>query len=638
MAHHNQPDLSIMEIISDAGTAQPSQSLVVDLFPHIGDVLKTSQSSVWCMDEESKRRITNEAEAKLGSEGSDLPPVELRDLKSLNSSSEPQSSDRSVDVLLMSFTHASAKSSSEIEQLTAIARQQLGQEGRLCLIIPNNDALIKNVTTGLAEWIRLDGLDRLANVSGSWSLLIGSRPTGKQAPNGVNGVHGESAKHVTILLPSTPSKACKSVASRLEKELSESGHTPVLVSWCLGSPQGDEVLPYINSRPVVSLLELDRPALASLEDERQFAHMQALILQPSSLLWVSGIDKSLEPSQAMALGLARVVRNEEPGLVCHTVHVEGWEGDAESNDRPSLEKLAENILRLFRHSLKSRVDNDNNNEFVISNGLIHTERVVEDGPLNTTLQDLLSPNDQPKTPTRVPLAEAGPISLTVQNAGLLDSLTFEPDPSVSTPLEDDDVEITVHASSLNFRDVMTTMNNLPGTLLGHDCAGVVRRVVPGGPAAAKFRVGDRVAMVQPGAHRTIHRAKLECVEHIPEGLSFEEAATIPVVHGTAWYALVDLARAQKGQSVLIHAAAGGVGQAAIMIARHVGLDVFATVGSAEKRALIRDKYGVDDGHIFNSRDTSFAAGVRRLTKGRGVDIVLNSLSGEALRQTWYCVA
>jgi NADPH:quinone reductase-like Zn-dependent oxidoreductase/NADP-dependent 3-hydroxy acid dehydrogenase YdfG/aryl carrier-like protein len=189
----------------------------------------------------------------------------------------------------------------------------------------------------------------------------------------------------------------------------------------------------------------------------------------------------------------------------------------------------------------------------------------------------------------------------------------------------------------SFRDVMTVMGQLPGTLLGHDAAGVVRRV---GSAVSNFKIGDRVALLNPGALRTVHRAKAEFCQIIPEELSFEEAASIPVVHGTAWYALVKLAgvASRKGQTILIHAAAGGVGQCAIQIAQHAGMEVFATVGSDVKRALIRDNYGIPDDHIFSSRDLTFVDGVKRMTKGRGVDVVLNSLSGEALRQTWHCIA
>lgn len=121
-------------------------------------------------------------------------------------------------------------------------------------------------------------------------------------------------------------------------------------------------------------------------------------------------------------------------------------------------------------------------------------------------------------------------------------------------------------------------------------------------------------------------------------MSFEEAATLPLVHCTAYNALVRVARAQKGQSVLIHAAAGGVGQAAIQLATHLGLEIFATVGSPAKRELIQNEYGIKENQIFNSRDTSFAKGIMRVTSGRGVDIILNSLAGEMLRQSWHCLA
>lgn len=184
---------------------------------------------------------------------------------------------------------------------------------------------------------------------------------------------------------------------------------------------------------------------------------------------------------------------------------------------------------------------------------------------------------------------------------------------------------------------MTVMGQLPNTQLGHEAAGIVCRI---GATAKGFRVGDRVVMLSPGAIRTVHRGKASACLLIPDEITFEEAATIPVVHGTAWYALVKLAGviSRKGQSILIHAASGGVGQAAVQIAQHAGMEIFATVGSEIKRRLLRETYGIPDDHIFNSRDLSFVAGISRMTKGRGVDVILNSLSGESLRQTWHCIA
>ena len=182
---------------------------------------------------------------------------------------------------------------------------------------------------------------------------------------------------------------------------------------------------------------------------------------------------------------------------------------------------------------------------------------------------------------------------------------------------------------------MSVMGQIPDKLLGFDTSGIVRRV---GSAVTKFKIDDKVAMYGHGSHRTIHRSKAEFCMLIPDGLSYEQAATIPVVHGTAWYGLVRLARVNKGQSILIHAAAGGVGQAAIQIAKHFEMEIFATVGSEVKRKLLRETYDISDDHILNSRDLSFVKGIKRLTKGRGVDVILNSLSGEALRQTWHCIA
>ena len=182
---------------------------------------------------------------------------------------------------------------------------------------------------------------------------------------------------------------------------------------------------------------------------------------------------------------------------------------------------------------------------------------------------------------------------------------------------------------------MVTMGQIPDSLLGFEASGIVAKC---GRNVTQFKVCDKVCTIGHGAHRTIFRNKAIFCQPMPDGLSFEEAATLPLVHCTAFHALKNVARAQPGQTVLIHAAAGGVGQSAIQLAKHLGLEIFATVGSADKRQLIEDIYGVKPDHIFNSRDLSFAKGIMRMTNERGVDCILNSLSGEALRQSWQCIA
>lgn len=187
----------------------------------------------------------------------------------------------------------------------------------------------------------------------------------------------------------------------------------------------------------------------------------------------------------------------------------------------------------------------------------------------------------------------------------------------------------------SFRDVMVAMGQIPDSLLGFEASGTISRV---GQNVTRFKIGDAVCTLGHGCHRTLFRNKASFCQLIPDGISFEEAATLPLVHCTAFYALARVARVQKGQTVLIHAAAGGVGQSAIQIAKYYGLEIFATVGSPDKKQLVQEVYGIPDDHIFNSRDLSFAKGVLRMTNGRGVDCIINSLAGEALRQTWRCIA
>jgi NADPH:quinone reductase-like Zn-dependent oxidoreductase len=113
---------------------------------------------------------------------------------------------------------------------------------------------------------------------------------------------------------------------------------------------------------------------------------------------------------------------------------------------------------------------------------------------------------------------------------------------------------------------------------------------------------------------------------------------MPIVYSTAYYSLDDVARVKKGETCLIHYAAGGVGQAAIQLANIIGAEIFATVGTEDKKRFVIEKFGVPEDHIFCSRDCSFQQGTMRMTKGRGVDVILNSVSGEGLRHTWDCIA
>jgi NADPH:quinone reductase-like Zn-dependent oxidoreductase/acyl carrier protein len=170
-----------------------------------------------------------------------------------------------------------------------------------------------------------------------------------------------------------------------------------------------------------------------------------------------------------------------------------------------------------------------------------------------------------------------------------------------------------------------------GTNLGMECAGTVVRV---GAKVQGLRPGDRVAAFASGAFASHVVVPSFAVMRLPDGLPLEDATTIPVAFLTAYYSLVHLAHLGRGQTVLVHGAAGGVGLAAIQVALHCGANVIATAGTEEKRALLRN---IGASLVCNSRSLSFADEVMAHTKGKGVDVVLNSLAGEAMIRSLDCV-
>jgi len=219
-----------------------------------------------------------------------------------------------------------------------------------------------------------------------------------------------------------------------------------------------------------------------------------------------------------------------------------------------------------------------------------------------------------------------PYRLVSRERGILDSLGLE---AISRPRPAAfEIEIEIEASGLNFMNVLGALGACPGFPngagpLGIECAGRVLRV---GTAVSRFVVGERVMAFAHDSMATHALAHERLALRVPDALDFESAATLPIAYLTAHYALVTLARVREGEHVLIHSAAGGVGLAALAVARRVGARVIATAGSAAKREFLHTQ-GVAE--VGDSRSLSFVEFTRRVTDGQGVDVVLNSLSGEA---------
>ncbi|MBQ3059742.1 MAG: SDR family NAD(P)-dependent oxidoreductase [Desulfovibrio sp.] len=330
--------------------------------------------------------------------------------------------------------------------------------------------------------------------------------------------------------------------------------------------------------------------------------------EPSPRLWVITCGGALatelpagypaQPAQCAVAGMARVIMSEYDSLHCTLLDV--------TPDCPDVSAL------LARELLEPGSDTE--------------IMLTAQGRYVLRLDSARADTDRPATDHYY--------RLDFNTPGRLNNLVWQADSP--RDLLPDAVEVRVMATGLNFRDVMLVMGLVPdeavekgfaGPTLGLEFSGVITRV---GNAVQHMTAGDKVVGFAPACFAGHVTTPAHALAHMPEGWSFEEAATIPTVFFTAWYAIKHLAQMEMGESLLIHGAAGGVGLAAIQIARYLDLRVLATAGSEEKRDLLR-LMGVDE--VFDSRSCSFADDVLAATDGRGVDVVLNSLAGEAMRRS-----
>ena len=334
-----------------------------------------------------------------------------------------------------------------------------------------------------------------------------------------------------------------------------------------------------------------------------FGNPPRLVLATAGARRVRPDDPAPEAAQAPAWGFARVLTNEHPEL--GTVMV-----DLPAAASPDMTDEIEALARICAEGAGDET------EIALRGARTHVARIRAE-----TLDGLRRRALDPR-----PAAAGTAFRLDALKTGALDNLMLtearlrEPGPG--------EVEIDVAFTGLNFRDVMKVMGIYPTEgdeplVLGDEVAGTIRRV---GPGVDDLAPGDRVMAIAPGfASRTVVGRGF--VAKLPDGVPLEGGATIPITFVTVWYALHHLARAEAGERILIHAAAGGVGLTAIQVAQRAGLEIHATAGSPEKRDFVRS-LGVT--HVYDSRSLDFADQIMAATDGEGVDMVLNSLAGEAI--------
>ncbi|MES2203583.1 MAG: type I polyketide synthase, partial [Pseudomonadota bacterium] len=225
-----------------------------------------------------------------------------------------------------------------------------------------------------------------------------------------------------------------------------------------------------------------------------------------------------------------------------------------------------------------------------------------------------------------------PVAIQLAEYGVLDQLSVAK--LTLAPLQDDEIEIDVYASGLNFRDILRALGMMrvfedqqfgvraaSDLAFGYECAGIVKNI---GKNVHRFNVGDAVIGYGSNTMASVVHLKEQQVLLKPASISFAEAATLPVAYVTAYMGLIKCAHLQRGERILIHNAAGGVGQAAVQLAQHIGAEIFATAHPSKWEFL--RSLGVQ--HVYNSRNVEFAEQIQKETHGKGVDVVFNSLNGD----------
>lgn len=356
----------------------------------------------------------------------------------------------------------------------------------------------------------------------------------------------------------------------------------------------------------------------------EFQVLKQVLLNSTGILWVS--PKNATPEGSMVKGLLRTIRLEDP-----------------TRKRLLLEKTpyttqgAELVARLVTKSLVlDETPMAKEEDLVVDKGLLHVPRLEE----LTTAKEAWAEAVGIVAKKEQAISQDAAFEMTVDSCGDLDSsIYFQRTDALTPGLDGDEIVVQVEVAAVNFRDVLMVLGQIPWDAPGREGAGVVTRV---GANVTSVQPGDRVffvffkALKHTSAFANYVRVPSWYASKVPAALSLAEATTLPVAYATAIVCLERVARLRAGEIVLVHSAAGAVGQACISIGQYIGARVFATAGTPEKREFLRKRFGLQ--HVYSSRDDEFKDQVVNATDGRGVDVVVNSLSGHLLQQTWEVMA
>ncbi|KAL7934027.1 putative polyketide synthase [Trichoderma chlorosporum] len=361
--------------------------------------------------------------------------------------------------------------------------------------------------------------------------------------------------------------------------------------------------------------------------KKDWENARELLSDAKAVLWVTkgGPLTGTKASDTLITGLARHLRSSRPDLNFFTLSI-----DAESVE-------VSDILRVYEKYLGPSASPylASEWELALSNGSIMIPRLLENKEVNLQVQDATSKH-HPRDETYTDLDRS--LSLRINSVGVFDSMYWADDQAHSLPPKSTQVKVRLENFALNFKDMLTTTGQLEGnSSLLLEGSGTVIEV--GDASQSNLCAGDRVSFFAPDGLATVSNVDVRHAVKIPEDVGGHIAAAVPLAYSTALYALRDIARLQRGESILVHSGAGAVGQAVIALARAFGVDnIYTTAGSPGRAELLGQMFGIPAERILSSQDLDLGDRLLELTNGRGVDVVVGSLSGDAFLESCSAIA
>jgi NADPH:quinone reductase-like Zn-dependent oxidoreductase/SAM-dependent methyltransferase len=459
-----------------------------------------------------------------------------------------------------------------------------------------------------------DGLEVAADdflVSAQQSTMMVSRAIEKNDTAAISDV---------LIVPVSASQSIHDFSDDLLSALETCCFEPSIASWPVNPSEG-------GIKVIID--DGESPSLLNPSSEH-FQDVTRLLTAQSQILWIScqrNEKSSLNPEKGLITGLSRAARAENESLRLVTF-------DIQQSYEHGRQKLLQAISDVFISSFSDHQGIKRSDEFEYSyrDDQLLIPRVIPNDSIDTWISDATLP---PKTGTSLFHLPERPLKLEVERPGLLNSIRYVDDDSVIGELASDELEVITKAFSVGERDVSIALGQKrPSVKMVAESAGIIDAV--GSNFKDQFQIGDRVSVLGGTPFASRIRVNGNLVQRPPDFISLTDGSLGAFV--AAYYAMIEIARLEKGQRVLINAAAGAIGTAAIMVALNFGAEIFANVDNATEKERLIANYSIPEANIFMQNVKTFKKDLLLETRGVGVDVIFNTVSGELFHESWECIA